>query len=196
MKKHNLTLWTAIGMLALYSCSNDNKKTTENTTASDSIASTPSDTSIATPADTAGNTITAFVLKAAAGGTMEVELGYLAQQKAQDSRVKAFGSMMVRDHTKANKELMDLASAKSILIPSKLPEEIQEHIAEMKKLGGAEFDKHYISMMTDDHKDDIDQFEMAAKDLKDKEIQAYAAKTLPVLKMHLDSATSIKKGIK
>jgi len=196
MKKINLTFLAATAMVTMYSCSSGDKSSTGNTTAGDSIAATTSDTSINTPSDTAGNSVTAFALKAAAGGLMEVELGHLAQERALSSRVKNFGAMMVKDNSKSNKELMDLASAKSIIIPSKMPAEIQEHIDEMKKLSGKEFDKHYISMMTDDHKDDIDQFEMAAKDLKDTEIKAFAAKTLPVLKMHLDSATAIKKDVK
>ena len=196
MKKNNLTFSAVVVILAMYSCSGEKKSSDANTTAGDSLAATTSDTSISTPADTAGNTVTAFALKAAAGGMMEVELGNMAQQKAQNARVKSFGAMMVKDHTKSNKELLALASAKNIVIPSKMPAEIQQHIDEMKKLSGAEFDKHYISMMTDDHKDDIDQFEMAAKGLNDGTIRAFAAKTLPVLKMHLDSATAIKKDVK
>jgi putative membrane protein len=196
MKKINLTFSAAMLMLALYSCSGEKKNTEANTAATDSMPTAQSDTSLSNPADTAGNNVTAFALKAAAGGTMEVELGYLAQQKAQSPRVKQFGAMMIKDHTKANKELMALATAKNIMVPSKLPQDIQQHIDEMKKLSGAEFDKHYMSMMTDDHKDDIDQFETAAKSSKDNDIKAFAAKTLPVLKMHLDSAQAIKKDVK
>jgi putative membrane protein len=196
MNKINLTFSAAALMLALYSCSGENKSSNENSAATDSMPATTSDTSLSNPADTAGNNVTAFALKAAAGGKMEVELGYMAQQKAQSPRVKQFAAMMIKDHSKSNAELMALATAKSILIPSKLPEDIQQHIDEMKKLGGTEFDKHYMGMMTDDHKDDIDQFEMAAKNLKDAEIKAFAAKTLPTLKMHLDSATAIKKDVK
>jgi len=196
MRKINLSFSAVLVILAMYSCSSDNKSSDANTTAGDSLSTATTDTSISTPADTAGNTVTAFALKAAAGGMMEVELGNMAQQKAQSARIKNFGAMMVKDHTKSNQELMALASAKNIVIPSKMPAEIQQHIDEMKKLSGADFDKHYIAMMTDDHKDDIDQFEMAAKGLKDETIKAFAAKTLPVLKMHLDSATAIKKDIK
>ncbi|HLH08429.1 MAG TPA: DUF4142 domain-containing protein [Terriglobales bacterium] len=47
----------------------------------------------------------AFVTKAAEGGLAEVELGQLAQQKAESQQVKDFGQRMVTDHTKANDQL-------------------------------------------------------------------------------------------
>jgi predicted outer membrane protein len=56
-----------------------------------------------------------FVMKAASGGMMEVELGNMAQQNASSQRVKDFGSMMVRDHSKANDELMSFASRRNLM---------------------------------------------------------------------------------
>jgi putative membrane protein len=191
MKK--LTLFMCgIAMPFLFSCSS-NKKTDEqvNTVAQDSLPTYDSDTSLKDPVDTAGNSNVSFVLKAAAGGMMEVELGHMAEQKALNPRVKQFGAMMVKDHSKANEELKALADTKNVLVPSKMPDKIQQHIDEMKKLSGKEFDKHYMSMMTDDHKDDIDLFEKTAEG-KDPQLKAFAVKTLPVLKMHLDSAKKIK----
>ena len=42
-----------------------------------------------------------FAVEAANGGMMEVELGKVAQENASSPRVKAFGAMMVKDHTEA-----------------------------------------------------------------------------------------------
>ncbi|WP_090558612.1 DUF4142 domain-containing protein [Pedobacter hartonius] len=197
MKKSNLLPIALILISMTYACnSNPEKAQDANSAAADSFPAYDSDTSIKNPADTSGNTVTTFALKAGAGGTMEVELGNIAQQNAKSSRVKIFGAMMIRDHTKANKELTTLAAGKNILIPSKLPDDIQTHIDEMKKLKGTEFDKHYMDMMTDDHKEDIDLFEKAAKSLPDATLKAFAAKTLPTLKMHLDSAKAINGAVK
>src|SRR5689334_20843231 len=60
-----------------------------------------------------------FVMKAASGGVMEVDLGQLAQQRGQSQDVKDFGSRMVADHTKANDELKMLAQQKNINLPAK-----------------------------------------------------------------------------
>jgi len=197
MKNQNLLLIALTVISMTYACNSTPEKAKDaNSAAADSLPAYDSDTSIKNPADTSGSTATTFALKAGAGGTMEVELGNIAQQNAQSSRVKIFGAMMIRDHTRANKELTTLAAGKNILIPSKLPDDIQTHIDEMKKFKGAEFDKHYMDMMTDDHKEDIDLFEKAAKNLPDATLKAFASKTLPTLKMHLDSAKAIKGSLK
>ena len=57
-----------------------------------------------------------FVQKAAAAGRMEVEHGRLASQKASNAQVKAFGNMLVKDHTAANQQLMSIAKRKKITI--------------------------------------------------------------------------------
>lgn len=137
-----------------------------------------------------------FAVEAASGGMMEVQLGELAQQKASSQRVKDFGAMMVRDHTKANDELKSLAGMKSITLPPAPGEDHMDNIKELSKKSGKEFDKDYIKMMVDDHKNDVDHFEKCSKDAKDTDIKAFADKTLPVLRAHLDSAKAIRSSMK
>ena len=90
---------------------------------------------------------------------MEVEAGNLAQQNAASDRVKAFGTMMVNDHNKANSELMALASGRGATPPTALPADMQTHMEQMRKMTGKAFDKHYMSMMVNDHQKTIADFE-------------------------------------
>lgn len=146
--------------------------------------------------DSLNSEVSEFAVNAASGGMMEVELGNYAAQNAGHARVKHFGEMMVRDHTKANDELKSLASTKNITLPATLSEKHQKHVDDLKKLKGAEFDKEYMDLMVKDHKEDIDEFEEASRKEADAEIKAFAGKTLPVLKMHLDSAKAIDEALK
>jgi putative membrane protein len=164
---------------------------------------TSATTTDGTMADTASTTTGAlsesdreFMLEAAKGGLMEVEAGKMAQEKATNQRIKDFGAMMVRDHSQANQELKSLASSKNVMLPDTLDEDMREHMESMRKMGGKEFDKHYIDMMKDDHKDDINKFENASNNASDPDVKAFATKTLPVLRMHRDSVDALSAGMK
>src|SRR3954468_6057710 len=118
-----------------------------------------------------------FMVEAASGGLMEVQLGQLASTKAENPRVKAFGAMMVRDHSKANDELKALAAGKNVSIPAAPGEEHQKHINDLTEKSGKDFDKAYMSMMVDDHKEDIDKFQDASKNAKDDQVKTFASNT-------------------
>jgi len=136
------------------------------------------------------------VVDAAAGGMEEVQLGQLAQQKAMAQDVKAFGAMMERDHSKAGDRLTALAKDKNIVLPSALSPEMQKMADKLQKKDGINFDKDYISMMVDDHKKDIKEFEKEAKNGADADIRAFADSSLHMLRAHLDSAESCNRRIK
>ena len=136
-----------------------------------------------------------FAVKAASGGMAEVEMGKLAEEKGMSQSVKEYGAMMVKDHSKANDELKALAASKNITLPSTVGEDHQKHIDELAKLSGKEFDKKYVSMMVNDHKEDVDKFDKASRDAKDADIKAFAGKTLPTLREHLDKIQAIDKAM-
>lgn len=135
-----------------------------------------------------------FMTSAASGGMMEVELGNLAQQQAANPRVKEFGAMMVRDHSKANNELKQLAATKQVTLPAELGNHHQMMVDDLKKKTGKDFDKAYIDMMVDDHHEDIEAFKDAAENATDSDIRGFAGRTLPTLQTHLDSAQALKNA--
>ncbi|QRR02124.1 DUF4142 domain-containing protein [Dyadobacter sandarakinus] len=132
-----------------------------------------------------------FAVAAADGGLMEVKLGELAQTNAADPKVKEFGKNMITDHGKAGEELHAAATKKNITLPTGLSDEKQKKYDELAAKKGAEFDKAYVSFMVDDHKDDISEFEKAAKECKDPDLKTWAEGKLPTLRHHLEMAQSL-----
>jgi putative membrane protein len=132
-----------------------------------------------------------FYKEAAEGGLAEVDQGNLAQEKGQGQDVKAFGAMMVHDHSAANDKLKALASSKGIDLPNSPSVGQMATIGKLKVLSGDTFDKSYIKGMVKDHQDDIAAFEKEAKNGKDPEARHFAAATLPTLKMHLSKIQSV-----
>ena len=132
-----------------------------------------------------------FVMHAAEGGQAEVALAKLAQQKASNAEVKSFAERLERDHSQANDELKSLASQKQIT----LAEKPSAAAAKLEKLSGAAFDKAYITAMVSDHQKDVRAFERQAEHGADAEIKAFASKTLPTLKEHLQQAEQLAKTV-
>ncbi len=69
-------------------------------------------------------------------------------------------------------------------------------VQNLKKKQGADLDKAYMKEMVKDHKEDLKKFNSQAKDGKDPELKAFAAKTVPVLQEHLKLAQEIQKKLK
>ena len=139
-----------------------------------------------------------FVHDAAMGGMLQVQLGKIAQDKAQSQDVKDFGARMVTDHTGVNTALKQLADKKGIMVPDKLDAKHEKIVDKLSKLSGADFDKEYMKLMVKGHKSDVAAFKKASKDLKDPDLKDFAAKTLPAYEEHLKMAkeTSAKIGAK
>jgi putative membrane protein len=129
---------------------------------------------------------------AADGGMAEVEMGKLASQKAQNAEVKKFAQMMVAEHTKANNELKSVAAKQKIALPTEIGPRHRSTIDELNRLNGSDFDREYVQAMVDDHEADVQLFEDQAEDDSDQQAKAFAAKTLPVLKKHLDAIKAIQ----
>jgi len=137
-----------------------------------------------------------FMVKVADVGMTEVKLGGIAQDKGMNKRVKEFGAMMTRDHSKAGDELKGLARRKNVTLPENVGEDHQKKIDDLSKKTGKDFDRAYIDMMVDGHQSTVSDFEKASNNTKDPDVKSWVDKTLPTLKMHLDSAKAIQKAIK
>src|SRR4029078_9243273 len=95
-----------------------------------------------------------FLIDAAMGGMLEVELGRMATTQGASDAVKQFGQRMVDDHGKANQEIMSLAKSKEITLPTKLDEKQKKDMTKLSSLSGADFDREYGKMMLRDHRKD------------------------------------------
>ncbi len=154
------------------------------------------------PSDKGDSVVTggdlAFMNSAAPGNMAEVELGKMASTKAASNDVKQFGQKMVEDHSKANDELKQLAAQKKVMLPPDVMPGHKQLMEKLSKLSGADFDKEYVAAMVADHEKDVAAFENVSKTAADADVKAFATKTLPTLKMHLEmiKAMAGKMGVK
>jgi putative membrane protein len=135
-----------------------------------------------------------FVMEAAMGGMAEVEMGRLAAERGSSDAIKQFGQRMVDDHSRANTQLMQLASGKGITLPTALDAKHQALMTKMSALSGAAFDRAYAKEMVKDHTKDVALFERQASRGADSDLKAFAQTTLPTLQEHLSMARALPSG--
>ena len=134
-----------------------------------------------------------FLATAAEINMEEIQLGQLAQKNSKMGDIKELGKMMETDHSKALKELRDLASKKQMTIPGTLNDMGKSDYDNLVKKTGKDFDKTYCSMMVTGHKDAISKFENEVSNGTDAEVKSWATKMLPALKAHLNHSTTCQK---
>lgn len=125
-----------------------------------------------------------FMMNAAKGGMMEVEMGKMAAEHAQNADVKKFGNRMVTDHGKANNELMALAKADGVSLPA------------AKSPGKWKSDKAYMDEMVKDHEKDLAEFQKEAQSGNDADLKKFASKTAKIIQKHLEMAKDIQGKLK
>jgi putative membrane protein len=126
-----------------------------------------------------------FAMTAAVGGMEEVQLGQIAAQKGASDEVRQFGQHMVDDHTKANQDLMQVASSKSWTLPTALDAKHQADVQKLSAMSGDAFDREYVKMMVKDHKKDVAEFQKESTRGADTDVKSFATRTLPTLQEHL-----------
>jgi len=138
----------------------------------------------------------AFVNKAASAALFEIDLDRLAIKKGQDKRVKNFGNIMAKEHTKAIVKLTEIANSKKIPMPTAITATEQKHINELLQNEGRAFDRAYMDEMAENHEEAIQLFTQASRNLMDPELRGFAGKNVGNLKRHLDAVNMIRASIK
>lgn len=139
-----------------------------------------------------------FVIEAASSNTLEVEAGTLAESRGSDESVRAYGAMIVEDHTAIGISLSALATSKEWAIPTEMRQKHQDMLARLDGLEGEEFDREFIDLMIESHEEAIELFEQAAEGdhaVPDMDLRAFAADKLPGLRTHLTLAETIRLAL-
>jgi predicted outer membrane protein len=95
----------------------------------------------------------AFITDLTIAGLAEVQLGKLAAERAASPDVKAFGQMMVKDHTQAANELKPIAMQLNVQQPTQVDQKHKDLADKLSKLEGSAFDREYINAMVMGHEE-------------------------------------------
>ena len=136
----------------------------------------------------------AFVRKALEGGTAEVQLGQLAQQKSQSDDVKQFGQKMVADHTQLGDAMKPVAQQLGVKPPTEPSKKDRQLIARLETLSGPQFDEAYIQAMLKDHQQDLKEFQNEAQSAQNPNVKRVAQVGAGVISQHLQMIQQIAQS--
>ena len=122
----------------------------------------------------------------------EIEAGRMAQNKTQSDQVKNFAQQMIDDHTKALTEVQQLAQTKGVTLPTELDRQHRAKADKLKGLSGEQFDRSYMAQSgVAEHKKTHSMLRQAQDRAKDPDIKALAARLVPTVDQHLNSAQQL-----
>jgi putative membrane protein len=108
---------------------------------------------------------TQFLTRAMEMNTAEVRMGELGVDKAQNSRVKDFAQMVVRDHSQSLDKIKQLLADRGVKDTGnvKLTPAEQRTYDRLSNLSGAAFDREFMATMVSAHRDAIRIFEAQSR---------------------------------
>ena len=133
---------------------------------------------------------------------VDIDAGKLAEKKGASGEVKAFGKMMITDHSGVNKQAIALAKKLKVKpqdndTSKALKKEGQENLAKLKGLKGAAFDKAYIEHEIDYHQQVLDAVDkVLLPNAKNEELKALITKVRPAFVAHLEHAKQVQANLK
>ena len=129
---------------------------------------------------------------------VDIDAGKLASTKGHSKDVRAFGQLMVTDHSAVNKSATELVQKLHVTPESNPTSESlkkggEDNLANLKKLKGAAFDKAYIDHEVAYHEQVLDAVDkVLLPNAKNEELKALITKVRPAFVAHLDHAKMIQ----
>jgi putative membrane protein len=118
----------------------------------------------------------------------------LAQQRASSPQINSFASRMITDHTQTNDQLQQISQQESIDLPAQAGPQDSADMQRLSSLNGTAFDEAYAQAQLRGHLQAVALFRQEASSGHDPALKAYADKTLPILRQHLQLAQSLATG--
>ncbi|GAB2980089.1 DUF4142 domain-containing protein [Mucilaginibacter puniceus] len=136
-----------------------------------------------------------FIKNGIEGSLVEIKASEIAKKTSSNPQIIDFANMMITHHTETVNELKKIQADKMVSSRDIINTEHENALNMLSSKSGVEFDKGYMEMMITDHEKAIELFKGVGNNTSGT-IQDFAAKTLPTLQEHLDSAKAINASLK
>jgi putative membrane protein len=135
-----------------------------------------------------------FLLEALRTSIAEAEIGELAQHRAANAAVRDYGERIRDDHARSVEEIKTMLMPLAVTIPSEPTVKAQGHRAALAELSGRDFDTEFLRLMIASHTEAIEAYGAQTHANPNKQLSAFAERTLPILREHLEIAATLQNS--
>ena len=128
------------------------------------------------------------------GSLAVIQMGQLAQEKAQSDEVKSFAELAMVDHLVSNEQAQEAAKQIGMAVPTKPSTSQELRYERMSRLSDKALDRAFVVEMIAFYKTIIPRFKNEAKKMNDP-VGAFASEMLPTFEKHLDAAQKLQSRI-
>ena len=132
---------------------------------------------------------------------VDIDAGKLAESKANNAEVKAFGRQMVTDHSGVNKQATELVTKLGVkpednATAQSLKSGGAANVKALSSLSGAAFDKAYIDHEVAYHQQVLDAVDKTLiPSAQNAELKALLEKVRPAFVAHLEHAKQVQQSL-
>jgi putative membrane protein len=129
---------------------------------------------------------------------VDIDAGKLAESRATNPDVKAFGKQMVTDHTGVNKQATELVTKLGVTpednaTARSLKSGGTENVAQLSKLQGAAFDQAYVAHEVTYHQQVLNALDKTLiPNASNEQLKALLVKVRPAFVAHLEHAKTLQ----
>lgn len=134
-----------------------------------------------------------FANQSAIGSMMEIESSALMIKRTENRDIQHLATIMVKDHSMAQKELKTIASKENISLPQVLPSDKKAILSKLDSLKEDERNHYYAQLMVKEHEAAVKLFKEASSSESNPALNKFAKSKLPTLEHHLLEAKNVWK---
>jgi putative membrane protein len=150
------------------------------------------ETTAAGEAAPAGMPAIEYIANAASSDMFEIQSGQLALQRSCDPTVRAFGQMIVDDHTRTTALVTQAAQSDGVTPPP--PQMMPRHMEMLQRLqaaGPGGFESAFRNEQATAHQEALTLHQTYSQDGDRPALRAVASQAVPVIQMHLNQVQSL-----
>jgi putative membrane protein len=137
----------------------------------------------------------AYIRQAISGNATEVELGRLAQSRAEEDDVKEFAGRMVTDHEAMGRQWTTLARNSRVAVDARRDPAAEQTVERLEDLSGDAFDRAYMTEAIRHHEQDLVRLQQMATSAPSPEVRRLATAGQTTVREHLSLARQVGSGV-